>query len=105
MNPTFTRLLILTCLAIALPGAMDAADNQPRMEKAVQLLQEAKTSATPAASMEKAKEHLQNATGNKGGNKVNAIKVLNQAIRTANKGGDPLPQIDEATQLIRAGIR
>jgi hypothetical protein len=49
-------------------------------------------------------EHLQNATGNKGGSTVSAIKAIEQAIKAAQKGGNAQPRITQAITQVQAGI-
>lgn len=105
MKHYLTRIIAVTCITFGILSPLSAADNQPRMEKAVELLQEAKKSPTPIGLLEKAKDHLQNATGNKGGRKVEAVKTINQAIKIAKQGGKPDKEINHAIALVKSGIR
>lgn len=102
MNHYATRLITLLSITLALLGTLNAVE--PRMEKSIQLLQQAQTAPNPVPLLEKAQEHLQNATGNKGGFKVSAVKTIKQAIRTSQKGGDAKAQITLAITQIQAGI-
>lgn len=102
MNHYATRLITLLSITLALLGTLNAVE--PRMEKSIQLLQQAQTAPNPVPLLEKAQEHLQNATGNKGGFKVSAVKTIKQAIKTSQKGGDAKAQITLAITQIQAGI-
>ena len=102
MNHHITRLITVICLTLATLGTLNAAE--PKMEKAIQLLQQAQTAPNPVPLLEKAQNHLQTATGNKAGFKVNAIKTIKQAITTAQGGGNPQAQIAQAIATIQAGI-
>jgi hypothetical protein len=102
MNHYPTRLLTLLTIALALLGTLNAVE--PRMEKSIELLQQAQTALNPVPLLEKARERLQNATGNKGGFKISAIKTIKQAIKTSQEGGDAKAQISLAITQIQAGI-
>lgn len=102
MKHHLTRTLTTLCLLLGMLSALNAVE--PRMEQAIQLLQQAQRSPNPVPLLEKAQNHLQNATGNKGGNKVDAIKTIKQAIKTAQRGGNARPQIGQAIAQVRAGI-
>ena len=107
MKKYTTRIMLVACLAFGTLGVMNtasAAETQPRMEKAIELLNKAKDDPTPLPLLEKAKEHLQNAPANKGGDRVGAIKLINEAIDVAQKGGKPTVKINKAIQLIESGI-
>lgn len=105
MTRFITRIITAVCLTLGALSPLNAADNQPRMEKAIELLQQARESPAPSGLLEKAKDHLQSATGNKGGKRVEAVKTINQAIKIANKGGRPVAEINRAIAQVRAGIR
>jgi hypothetical protein len=102
MNRTITRILVLICLTLGVCSTLNAVE--PRMEKAIQLLQQAQASPNPVPLLEKAQEHLQNATGNKAGFKVNAVKTIKQAIKAAQRGGNVQAQIGQAIAQVQAGI-
>ncbi len=87
MNHFLTRTLTVFFLTLATFGMLRAAE--PKMEKAIQILQQAQTSPKPIPLLEKAQTHLEGATGNKAGFKVNAVKTIKQAIATAQQGGNP----------------
>ena len=77
MNPwklstvIFASLFAATLATQAIPTA--DADRQPAMQRALGALQQAKS-------------HLQNATSDKGGHRVKAISLTNQAIVEVEKG-------------------
>ena len=101
----FTKTAIALTAALAMLGTFSPLNAvEPRMEKAIQLLQQAQTAKNPVPLLEKAQEHLQNATGNKGGNRVEALKTIKQAIKAANKGGNVQAQIGQAITQAQAGI-
>lgn len=102
MNHYPSRLITILTITLALLGTLNAVE--PRMEKSIQLLQQAQTAPNPVPLLEKAQEHLQNATGNKGGFKVSAIKTIKQAIKTTQKGGDAKAQISLAITQVQSGI-
>lgn len=102
MNHYASRLITLLSITLALLGTLNAGE--PRMEKSIQLLQQAQTAPNPVPLLEKAQEHLQNATGNKGGFKVSAIKTIKQAIKMSQKGGDAKAQISLAITQVQSGI-
>jgi len=102
MKYLLTRIITALCLLAGALSTLNAAE--PRMEKAIQLLQQAQASPNPVPLLEKAQEHLQNATGNKGGQKVQAIKTIKQAIKTAQKGGNVRAQIGQAIAQVQGGI-
>lgn len=102
MNHPILRIFTVLCLTFGLCSHLSAVE--PRMEKAIQLLQQAETAPDPVPLLEKARVHLENATGNKGGNKVAAVKTIKQAIKTAQKGGNAKPQIGQAIKQVQDGI-
>ena len=102
MNRTITRILVLICLTLGVCSTLNAVE--PRMEKAIQLLQQAQASPNPVPLLQKAEEHLQNATGNKAGFKVQAVKTIKQAIKQAQRGTNVQAQIGQAIAQIQAGI-
>ncbi len=103
MNYYITRIITVLCITLATFGSLIA--EEPRMEKAIEFLQQAQSAPNPVPMLEKAMERLQNATGNKGGFKVNAIKTIKQAITTAQQGGNAQAQISQAIAMIEAGIK
>ncbi|MEI7822408.1 MAG: hypothetical protein WCK55_15960 [Verrucomicrobiota bacterium] len=58
---------------------------QPEMNQALVQLEEAKHSKHPIVHLEKAKDDLQDAKHNKHGERVEAIKQVNEAIAAAHK--------------------
>lgn len=103
MIATLTRRLALLSITLGLFGSAVGADVQPRMEKAIELLEKAKTDAKPVPLLEKAKEHVQNAPANKGGARPKAIKAIDAAIETANSGKSAVKKIDLAIEALKAG--
>lgn len=102
MKPYLTRIITALCIAFTAFSTLNAVE--PKMEKAIELLQQAQSSPKPIPLLEKAQSHLQTATGNKAGFKVNAVKTIKQAIATAQKGGNPRAEIATAIGLIQTGI-
>jgi hypothetical protein len=102
MNRHLTHILAVVCFTLGLCSTMNAVE--PRMEKAIQLLQQAQASPNPVPLLEQAQQHLQNATGNKAGFKVNAIKTIKQAIKAAQRGSNVQAQIGQAIAQVQAGI-
>lgn len=105
---TFRTLLILCAflLAGARLGFSAAEDRQEHMEAALQSLQEAKKSPTPAASLHTAKEELQKARHKKGGFRVDAIEFVDQALTEAQAGSHDrmIQKIDAAIADIHSGM-
>jgi len=108
MNQKSTRTLVLVCLALAascLPNPVQAAENQPKMNKAIELLEEAKTAKNPSAVLEKAKNHVENIEpGDRGGRRYAAINKIEKAIAAVNRGDDSTALIDEAIVALQEGI-
>jgi len=102
MNRHLTHILAIVCITLGTLSTLSAVE--PKMEKAVQLLQQAQSAPNPVPLLEKAKAHLQNATGNKAGFKVAAVKTINQAIQTAQRGGNAQAQIGMAIAQVQTGI-
>lgn len=102
MKHHLTRILVVASFLLATVSTLHAVE--PRMEKAIQLLQQAQASPNPVPLLEKAQEHLHNATGNKAGFKVQAIKTIKQAIKQSQRGNNVQGQISQAIAQIQAGI-
>lgn len=106
MNHKLTRILtiaFLTLVAFCLPNPARAAE-VPRMNKAIELLGEAKTSKDPVPLLEKAKTHVENTErGNKGGRRYSSINKIEKAIAAVKKGKDAGALIDEAIVLLEEG--
>lgn len=106
MNHKIIQTLIIASLTLGvfcLLTPMSAAEKQPRMDKAISLLEEAKTDKKPVRLLEKAKEHVENAPANKGGRRIAAIKAIDEAIAAANSGSDAGAKIAEAIELLQEG--
>lgn len=106
MNHKFIPMLTIACLSFAafcLPNPARAAE-APRMNKAIELLQEAKTSKQPVPLLEKAKTHVENTEhGNKGGRRYSSINKIEKAIAAEKNGKDAGALIDEAIVLLEEG--
>lgn len=99
------RMLAAICITLGtfLPLNPACAD-QPRMQKAIELLEQAKTDAKPIPLLEKAKEHVENATPNKGGARPAAVNAIDEAIEAAKNGGKATKKINRAIELVQTGI-
>lgn len=106
MNSHLTRIIAAACITLATSGQLNtvhAADKQPRMDKAIELLEKAKSDSKPIPLLQKAKEHVENATANKGGRRIAAIKAIDQAIEASTKGGKAEAKINHAIELLQEG--
>lgn len=109
MKTITSRILLLTCacaLAAAPLGFAAAEERQPHMEAALQALQEAKKSSTPAASLQAAKAELQKAKHNKAGNRTEAVEKVDEALTEAQSGSHEkmIQKIDAAIADIHNGM-
>ena len=77
------KSLILS-LVIAVSSIAFAA-KQPQMNEAIEQLEHARKARHPIEHLEKAKYHLEHAEHNKGGERVEAINQVNEAIAAARK--------------------
>lgn len=102
MSHSLTRGLAVLCITFTMIGTLNA--RQPRMEKALLFLEEAQSSPNPIPLLESAQLRLQNATGNKAGYRVKALRVIKSAIAIIRRGGDAQSQIDRAIVLVQLGI-
>ena len=94
-------IAVLTSLLLLLGTypAEAANPDQPHMRAALELLQSAKKSDQPLPMLMSARKHLKNAAKNKGGARVEALELVNEAIAQA-KVGDP----KKTEQKINAAI-
>ncbi len=106
MNHIVTRTLLVACLTLATFCLLNPAHaEQPKMNKAIELLQEAKTAKNPAAVLEKAKKHVESTEpGDRGGRRYVAINKIEKAIAAVNKGNDAGALIDEAIVALQEGV-
>ncbi len=107
MNHKLIQTLFITCLTLATFCLLNPAHaaEAPRMNKAIELLEEAKTASNKVAVLEKAKAHVENTEhGNKGGRRYSSINKIEKAIAAVNKGNDATALIDEAIALLGEGI-
>src|SRR5476651_68952 len=91
-------LLSLTLSPVALRA------EQPQMNKAIEELREARK-GRPIEHLEIAKRHLEEAAHNKGGERVEAIHQINEAITAARKDEHKRMEehIDRAIEACREG--
>jgi len=104
-----SRILGFTCMVMLSPMStvQGAAENtQPKMEKAVHDLQEAKQSKDPMPLLEAAKKALKHASKNKHGGRAAAIGLVDQAIQEAASGDKEKmrQKIDAAIANIHNGM-
>jgi len=101
-------ILILCAAFLASVGMLHAAAEarQPRMEKAIDLLQEAKISAVPLQYLQSAKTVLEHAAHNKGGFRIVALEIVDRAIDAARSGDNPkmIVKINAAIANIHSGM-
>ena len=78
---------------------------QPQMNEAIEQLEKAKHSEHPMEHLEKAKHHLEEASHNKGGERVEAIHQINEAMQMDRKHEHRRMEehIDRAIKEIREG--
>jgi hypothetical protein len=104
MNRKPIRILFVTCLTLAaMCLIVPAQADQPRMDKAIELLEQAKTAKNPVELLEKAKTAVENATTGKGGRRFSAVRKIDKAIAAKTKGKDANPLIDEAIADLKEG--
>lgn len=106
MNQKLALTLTAACLTLGtfcLPTPVHA--EQPVMQKAIELLEQAKTAANPAAVLGKAKAHVERTNpGDRGGRRFAALNKIDKAIAAVNKGNDAGALIDEAIVALQEGI-
>lgn len=104
-NRTFSYCLAFLALLFlgAAPEAY-AEREQPRMQVALALLEQAKESDKPAPLLREAKKHLFRARGNKGGRRVDAVKAIDAALELIEKDKDPKSKIQHAITMVKAAI-
>lgn len=117
---TSAKSVLLTLTTVALCSTADARTAivrrapvrpalvqpaQPEMNQAIIQLEEAKHSRQPIEHLERAKNDLQDAKHNKAGERVEAIKHVNEAIEAARKHNHKAMEvhIDAAIRDIRQG--
>jgi biopolymer transport protein ExbB/TolQ len=100
-------LIIATIVSILTLGSGFARVRaaQPQMNEAIEQLEKAKKSEHPVEHLEKAKHHLQEAKHDKGGERVEAIKQINEALAAHKKGEHKRMEehIERAIRDIREG--
>lgn len=106
MNYKLTRTLFVACAAIATFCLLNPVHaEQPKMNKAIELLQGAKTAKNPAVELEKAKKHVESTEpGGRDGRRFTAINKIDKAIAAVNKGKDAGALIDEAIVALQEGV-
>jgi hypothetical protein len=105
-----SRLSTLACilsLAVLPLGASRLLAEQPEMNKAIEQLEMAKKGDKPnhIEHLEKAKKHLEEAKRDKGGERVEAIHHIDEALAACRKDEHKRmeEQIDEAIRSVREG--
>ena len=106
MNHKLIQTLTIACLTLGAFCLLNPVHaEQPKMNKAIELLQEAKTAKNPAAVLEKAKKHVESTEpGERGGRRYAAINKIEKAIVAVNKGNDAGAIIDEAIVALQEGV-
>lgn len=99
MKRHFLRCLFWALLLTGAVVRLDAAPDQPNMRAALELLQAAKKSDQPMPMLQAAKQRLKGASKNKGGERLEAIEYVNEAMAMA-KAGDK----DKMEQKVNAAI-
>lgn len=99
-------LLVVTFAFAILLSPAHALPPQPRMAKAIEELEAAKTAANPLPHLEAARKALKNARSNKEGQRLDAIGFVNEAIAyaRAQARGDMLDRIDKAIGNTKSGM-
>ncbi len=98
-------LLRLFAIALLLLTAATGWADQRHMDAAIELLQAAKTANKPLPMLTAAKDRLQKAKKNKGGERKEAIPILNEAIAEARVGDKEkmIAKINHVIAKIHAG--
>jgi hypothetical protein len=78
--------LILLALALLVGSAMISRADQPHMRAAIEALQAAKTAELPVPHLELARRHLNQSSPDKRGSRLDAIEIVNDAIKLAKAG-------------------
>jgi len=78
-------LFILIVMALVASPVISHAD-QPHMRAAIDALQAAKTAELPLPHLEAARKHLNQSSWNKRGSRLDAIEIVNDAIKLAKTG-------------------
>lgn len=86
MNRILLHLLVGTLAVGAVGSSLKAAPDQPNMRAALELLQQAKKADQPLPLLNSARHRLKIAAKNKGGNRLEAIEYVNEAITCAKTG-------------------
>jgi hypothetical protein len=106
---THFKSLLITLSALALCGTAGARPPghaaQPEMNQAIVQLEEARHARHPIEHLERAKNDLQDASHNKNGERVEAIRHVNEAIEAARHHDHRAMEgrIDAAIRDVREG--
>jgi hypothetical protein len=102
---THIKSLLVALSAFALCGTATARAAQPEMNGAIVQLEEAKHARHPIEHLERAKHELEEARHNKGGERVEAIRQVNEAIEAARHDNHRAmhEHIDAAIHEVREG--
>jgi Small metal-binding protein len=103
-TPLSSILCILSLMIALTLGAGRLLAEQPEMNMAIEQLEMAKKGA-PIEHLEKAKHHLEEAKRDKGGERVEAIHQIDEAIAAARKDEHKRMEehIDKAIADVREG--
>lgn len=107
MKPCPLRSLLIVTFAFAcLLSPARALPPQPRMAKAIEELEAAKTAVNPLPHLEAARKALKNSRPNKEGQRLDAIGFVNEAIAYARSHarGDMLDRINKAIGNAKSGM-
>ncbi len=99
-----SRIAVIFCVAfLAALGTLQAQPEyeQPHMEAALHFLQDAKKSEQPVSLLHSAKSELEKATHNKGGYRVKAIGIVDEAV-AEGESGDTQKMIEKINAAIAA---
>lgn len=98
------RVVVVLTALLSLLSPAHAGAYQPKMQAALDLLEQAKASPEPIPLLEQAKSNLQEAAHNKGGRRLDAIEAIDKAIEVAKSGADPTGKISHAITMVKSGI-
>ena len=95
-----TFAMIFVCVVLCAQ-----AERQPQMQDAIRLLRQAQA-APCIEALQKAKFHLEKASQDKGGHRVRAIELIDQAIRAERNGFHPMAssKVEQAIFQVQKGV-
>ena len=100
-----TRSLLIAA-TLLLNGRVFAKEEHPNMHPASEAIRRAQTSVNPIVDLEKARKSLEIAKANKGGNRGDAIDLVDKAIAALKTGNkiEANKRMTEAITSIEKGI-